>query len=72
MSYDYLSAMTEFDDGSLSFEDTLVLFQYLIDTALIKELPGHYLRTARGLIEAGYCVDPECPESDLPFPRVFD
>ena len=45
----------DYEAGDLELEDTLTLFQELIDTGLAWRLQGHYGRTAQRLIEDGYC-----------------
>ena len=34
-------------------------YQYLIDTGVVWQLQGMYGRTARGLIDSGYCTPPQ-------------
>ena len=45
----------DYEAGELELDDTLTLFQELIDTGLALRLQGHYGRTAQRLIEDGYC-----------------
>jgi hypothetical protein len=48
-----------YEEGNLDHEDTVKLFQHLINTGLAWTLQGHYGRTAVALIEAGECAPPE-------------
>ena len=52
---DQLDQIIAYEQGDLSEEDTVTLFQSLIDSGVVWRLQGHYGRTARKLIEAGYC-----------------
>lgn len=50
-----IDTMLAYENGDLSDDETVSFFQSLIDSGLAWQLQGHYGRTARALIEAGYC-----------------
>lgn len=50
-----LDKIIAYEEGSLSEEDTISLFQELIDNGLAWQLQGHYGRTASRLIKEGVC-----------------
>ena len=52
---DQLDKMIAFEEGELSFDETVELFQELIDNGLVWQLQGFYGRTAMSLIEGGHC-----------------
>ncbi|TXJ25418.1 MAG: hypothetical protein E6Q24_14870 [Chitinophagaceae bacterium] len=47
--------MMDWEIGELCEEETIVLFQGLIDSGLAWKLQGMYGRCAEALIEEGYC-----------------
>jgi hypothetical protein len=49
----FFNQIISYEEGKLSEEETLDLFQYLLDTGMCWTLQGHYGRTAANLIEAG-------------------
>ena len=51
---DLTSKLVAFEEGHLSDEETIELFQHLVDTGLAWSLQGFYGRTAAVLIEKGY------------------
>lgn len=44
-----------FENGELDTDETVELFQNLIDSGMAWKLQGSYGRTAQALIEQGYC-----------------
>jgi hypothetical protein len=52
---DITSMIIDYECGLLDQDDTIMLFQKLIDTGVAWQLQGSYGRTAAALIEAGYC-----------------
>jgi hypothetical protein len=55
-NYDITGNIMAFECGELSFEETVELFQHLVDTGLAWTLQGSYGRTAKALIDAGEVV----------------
>lgn len=53
---DQVDKIMAYEAGELSEEATIELFQELINSGLAWQLQGHYGRTAKGLIDAGYCI----------------
>lgn len=50
---DIFDRIVLYEDGILSPEETVGLFQDLVDTGLIRGLQGHYQRRCKALMEAG-------------------
>jgi hypothetical protein len=50
-----IDAIIAYENGELDEENTIALFQRLIDSGLAWRLQGHYGRTAAELIRAGIC-----------------
>jgi len=55
---DYLCAIIDYENGDLGHEETIQLFQYLVDSGLAWRLQGHYGRVARSLIREGLVKNP--------------
>lgn len=52
---DQVSKIMAYENGELSDEEAVALFQELIDSGLVWKLQGHYGLTAAALISAGEC-----------------
>jgi hypothetical protein len=53
---DLTDSLVAFEAGDLSEEESVALFQELIDSGFAWTLPGFYGRTAHDLIEHGLCT----------------
>lgn len=51
---DNIDNIIAYESGDLSDEESIKLFQNLVDTGLAWQLQGHYGRTAQNLIDLGY------------------
>lgn len=70
-----LDLMIQFEQGDLSDEAIIDLFQELINTGLAWSLQGSYGRMAHNLIDAGLCdpaPEPEYPETEDDFAREHE
>jgi hypothetical protein len=56
---DAIDAIMDYEGGTQSHEDTVAMFQSLVDSGLAWQLQGHYGRTAMRMIEAGLVTRPE-------------
>ena len=54
-----INKIIEYEDGSMTQEDTIEFFQEMINSGIVWKLQGHYDRMAKQLIEGGYCAQPD-------------
>lgn len=52
---DLLDDICAYEQGDLDDDQTIALFQHLIDNGMAWQLQGHYGRTAKAFIDAGQC-----------------
>lgn len=53
----HIDQIIAFEQGELDEDQIIEMFQQGIDSGLVWQLQGSYGRTARHLIDAGYCVE---------------
>ncbi len=53
-----VAKIIRYENDELNDEETIELFQELINTGLAWQLQGHYGRTAVQLLEEGFCEYP--------------
>lgn len=52
-----INQVIAYEQGELDEEGIINMFQQLINSGLAWEMQGSYGRTAKALIDAGYCVE---------------
>jgi len=58
MPADLTNAIIDYENGELTHDQIVELFQQLIDTGMAWRLQGSYGRTTRDLIDSGDCHIP--------------
>jgi hypothetical protein len=56
-----LDKIIAYEDGELSFDETVELFQQLVDSGQAWSLQGHYGRMAEAFINEGLVIEPVTP-----------
>ena len=59
MDRQLIDDIVDYENGDMTEERIINLFQKLINTGQAWTLQGHYGRMARGLIDGGHCDLPE-------------
>lgn len=50
-----IDKIMKYENGEMTDDEVIEMFQELIDSGLAWKLQGHYGRTAMALIEGGFC-----------------
>jgi hypothetical protein len=58
---DTVDKIIAYEQGDMDQEETIALYQELIDSGLVWQLQGHYGRTAARLIQVGACHETTKP-----------
>jgi hypothetical protein len=53
-TYDHITAIINYENGELSDDEYIELFQYLYDSGVINGLQGSYQKAMRGLVQNGF------------------
>lgn len=67
---DQLDKIITFEQGELSFNETVNLFQELIDNGICWKLLGSYGRQVVAFIDAGFCTEPNGRMTDHDKERI--
>jgi len=52
-TYDIVGNIIAYENGDMTDDQAITLFQHLLDTGYINHLQGHYGRTAKYMIDNG-------------------
>jgi hypothetical protein len=63
--HNFAAWVLAYENGTLDNSEMIEMFQYLLDTAMVWSLQGHYQRTAVALVEQGACRVPEWVEKEI-------
>ena len=55
LDIDIISWLRQYEAGRLEYDQTIELFQYLIDKGTYRHMAEHYRKTAHLLIDSGQC-----------------
>jgi len=69
--YDVTGGIIAYEEGEMNDEQTIELFQHLLDSGMVWGLQGHYGRTAMDLLEAGLLTPPKKQQKDY-YGNVID
>lgn len=61
-----VDAIIAYENGELGQDDTVALFQMLVDTGVAWQLQGRYGREAKALIKAGLVREPQKQATPAP------
>jgi len=56
---EFISQIISYENGELDVQETIDLFQKLVNTGVAWQLQGHYGRTASTLLQEGLITHPE-------------
>lgn len=63
--YDLFGQIIAYEASALDEDDTIELFQHLVDSGVVWELQGSYARMAMRLIEDGRVIGPAMVQANV-------